>query len=69
MRYRMVTAEDIPKFLSPPMILKGLYTVRKGGMERFTSRNAVDMIANVLELTRDEIAAFSLYNRDNVKES
>lgn len=28
-------------------------------MERFTNRNAVDMIANVLELTRDEIAAFS----------
>jgi hypothetical protein len=25
------------------------------------------MIANVLELTRDEIAAFSLLNRDNVK--
>ncbi|WP_294296276.1 type VI secretion system baseplate subunit TssF [uncultured Chryseobacterium sp.] len=46
---------------------KGLYTVRKGGMERFTNRNAVDMIANVLELTRDEIAAFSLLNRDNVK--
>lgn len=46
---------------------KGLYTVRKGGMERFTNRNAVDMIANVLELTRDEIASFSLLNRDNVK--
>jgi len=46
---------------------KGLYTVRKGGMERFNNRNAVDMIASVLELTRDEIAAFSLLNRDNVK--
>lgn len=46
---------------------KGLYTVRKGGMERFNNRNAVDMISNVLELTRDEIAAFSLLNRDNVK--
>lgn len=46
---------------------KGLYTVRKGGMERFSSRNAVDLIANVLELSRDEIAAFSLLNRDNVK--
>lgn len=46
---------------------KGLYTIRKGGMERFNNRNAVDMISNVLELTRDEIAAFSLLNRDNVK--
>ena len=57
---------EIP-FTPADDLKKGLYTVRKGGMERFTSRNAVDMIANVLELTRDEIAAFSLLNRDNVK--
>ncbi|GEN74689.1 type VI secretion system baseplate subunit TssF [Chryseobacterium hagamense] len=57
---------EIP-FTPTDDLRKGLYTVRKGGMERFTNRNAVDMIANVLELTRDEIAAFSLLNRDNVK--
>jgi len=57
---------EIP-FTPADDLKKGLYTVRKGGMERFTNRNAVDMIANVLELTRDEIAAFSLLNRDNVK--
>lgn len=57
---------EIP-FTPTDDLKKGLYTVRKGGMERFTNRNAVDMIANVLELTRDEIAAFSLLNRDNVK--
>lgn len=57
---------EIP-FTPNDNLKKGLYTVRKGGMERFTNRNAVDMIANVLELTRDEIAAFSLLNRDNVK--
>lgn len=57
---------EIP-FTPNDYLKKGLYTVRKGGMERFTNRNAVDMIANVLELTRDEIAAFSLLNRDNVK--
>ncbi|MDV4132321.1 hypothetical protein CMT25_19525, partial [Elizabethkingia anophelis] len=28
---------------------KGLYTVRKGGMERFSKRNAVDMMINVLD--------------------
>jgi hypothetical protein len=57
---------EIP-FTPSDDLKKGLYTIRKGGMERFTNRNAVDMIANVLELTRDEIAAFSLLNRDNVK--
>ncbi|WP_407405193.1 type VI secretion system baseplate subunit TssF [Chryseobacterium sp.] len=57
---------EIP-FTPSDDLKKGLYTVRKGGMERFNNRNAVDMIANVLELTRDEIAAFSLLNRDNVK--
>ncbi|MFY1046429.1 type VI secretion system baseplate subunit TssF [Chryseobacterium sp. GP-SGM7] len=57
---------EIP-FTPSDHLKKGLYTVRKGGMERFNNRNAVDMISNVLELTRDEIAAFSLLNRDNVK--
>lgn len=57
---------EIP-FTPSDQLKKGLYTVRKGGMERFNNRNAVDMISNVLELTRDEIAAFSLLNRDNVK--
>ncbi|CAA7196793.1 type VI secretion system baseplate subunit TssF [Chryseobacterium potabilaquae] len=57
---------EIP-FTPTDNLKKGLYTVRKGAMERFTNRNAVDMIANVLELTRDEVAAFSLLNRDNVR--
>lgn len=57
---------EIP-FTPSDDLKKGLYTIRKGGMERFNNRNAVDMISNVLELTRDEIAAFSLLNRDNVK--
>ncbi|KFF00984.1 hypothetical protein IX39_10290 [Chryseobacterium formosense] len=57
---------EIP-FTPSDNLKKGLYTIRKGGMERFNNRNAVDMISNVLELTRDEIAAFSLLNRDNVK--
>lgn len=57
---------EIP-FTPSDNLKKGLYTIRKGGMERFNNRNAVDMISHVLELTRDEIAAFSLLNRDNVK--
>jgi hypothetical protein len=45
---------------------KGLYSIRMGGMERFDERNAVDLIDYVLELTRDEIAAYSTLDRDNV---
>ena len=45
-----------------------LYTLRKGGMERFTKRNATDLMAHVMELLRDEVAAFSIINRDKVKD-
>lgn len=45
-----------------------LYTLRKGGMERFTSRNATDLMAHMMELLRDEVAAFSIINRDKVKD-
>ncbi|RYZ46116.1 MAG: hypothetical protein EOP49_23915, partial [Sphingobacteriales bacterium] len=48
---------------------KGLYTVRTGGMERFNERNAIEMIANVLELTRDEVSAFGVLERDKVVEA
>lgn len=48
---------------------QGLYTIRKGGMERFNERNALEMIANVLELTRDEVSAFGVLERDKVVEA
>ena len=48
---------------------KGLYTIRKGGMERFNERNALEMISNVLELTRDEVSAFGVLERDKVVEA
>ncbi|QDP84773.1 hypothetical protein FNJ88_04110 [Chryseobacterium sp. SNU WT5] len=59
--------EEIP-FTPNDSLSKGLYTVRKGGMERFSKRNAVDLMIHVLELTRDEVAAFSVFNRDKVKD-
>lgn len=59
--------EEIP-FTPNDNLSKGLYTVRKGGMERFSKRNAVDLMIHVLELTRDEVAAFSVFNRDKVKD-
>ena len=61
------------KYLEIPFTPTGnldgdLYTLRKGGMERFTNRNATDLMAHVMELLRDEVAAFSIINRDKVKD-
>ncbi len=59
--------KEIP-FTPTDELSKGLYTVRKGGMERFSQRNATDAISDLLELIRDEVAAFSVLSRDNVKD-
>ncbi|BAV05362.1 hypothetical protein SAMN05421788_105183 [Filimonas lacunae] len=45
---------------------KGLYSVRKGGMERFDERNALDMVNYLLELIRDEVSAFGSMKTGNV---
>ncbi|KQR94399.1 hypothetical protein ASG01_00480 [Chryseobacterium sp. Leaf180] len=58
---------EIP-FTPNDEIEKGLFTVRKGGMERFTQRNATDLMSHVMELLRDEVAAFAIINRDKVKD-
>jgi hypothetical protein len=58
---------EIP-FTPTNYLERGLYTVRKGGMERFNERNAVDLLSNVMELLRDEVASFSHFNRDGVKD-
>jgi len=60
--------EEIP-FSQSGELKKGLYTIRTGGMERFSERNAVDIIANVLELTRDEVSAFGILERDKVSKA
>jgi hypothetical protein len=60
--------DEIP-FSQSGELRKGLYTVRTGGMERFSERNAVDMIANVIELTRDEVSAFGILERDKVSKA
>lgn len=59
---------EIP-FTRSEALEKGYYTVRSGGMERFSERNAVDLIAHVLELTRDEVSAFGVLERDKVVEA
>ena len=43
---------------------KGYYALRKGGAERFDERSAQDIVSYLLELTRDEIAAFASLSHD-----
>ncbi|MDR0792032.1 MAG: type VI secretion system baseplate subunit TssF [Chitinophagaceae bacterium] len=57
---------EIPYTYSEDNVQKGIYAIRTGGMERFDERNAADMIAHVLELTRDEVSAFGVFDRDKV---
>lgn len=57
--------EEIP-YTQISSLQKGLYSVRIAGMERFDERNALDLINYVLELTRDEVAAYGNIERDNV---
>jgi hypothetical protein len=42
----------------------GTYTLRNGGVERFDTRNARELIRYLLELLRSESAAFSSYGYD-----
>ncbi len=42
----------------------GTYTLRKGGVERFDTRNAKELMSYLLELTRSETAAFAAYGYD-----
>lgn len=42
----------------------GSYTLRKGGVERFDGRNAREMIGYLIELLRNESAAFAAYGYD-----
>jgi hypothetical protein len=46
-----------------------LYTVRSTGMERFNERSAINKIAEVIELIRDEVSSFSIIGRDGVSNS
>ncbi|MFO7617574.1 MAG: hypothetical protein R6V75_10010 [Bacteroidales bacterium] len=45
---------------------KGSYILRQGGIARFDSRNAREMINYLLELLRDESAAFSVLGTDMI---
>ncbi|PSK93348.1 type VI secretion system baseplate subunit TssF [Taibaiella chishuiensis] len=48
---------------------KGYYSIRHGGAERFDQRAAQDMVGYLLELTRDEVAAFSSLDQTFIRTS
>lgn len=48
--------EDTPSF--------GTYTIKRGGVERFDTRDAKEYISNLIDLLRDESVAFSLLGKD-----
>jgi len=48
---------------------KGYYSIRHGGVERFDQRAAQDMVNYLLELTRDEVAAFSSLDQTFIRSS
>lgn len=47
----------------------GFYAIRHGGVERFDQRSAHDMITYLMELTRDEVAAFSAMDQTFIRTS
>lgn len=47
----------------------GFYSIRQGGVERFDQRSAQDMVNYLLELTRDEVAAFSSLDQTFIRTS
>jgi hypothetical protein len=53
-------------FSSIGEIQKGTFLLRQGGINRFDSRNAREMINYLLELLRDESAAFSVLGSDMI---
>lgn len=56
----------LKSFSSLGDIRKGSYILRQGGIARFDSRNAREMINYLLELLRDESAAFSMLGTDMI---
>ena len=57
---------SMKSFSSLGAIQKGSYILRQGGIARFDSRNAREMINYLLELLRDESAAFSVLGTDMI---
>jgi hypothetical protein len=61
MEYRSIpyTTAEKPK--------SGFYSIKRGGVERFDRRNAAEYIERMIDLLRDEFAAFSSLDTDNMR--
>ncbi|HYV92796.1 MAG TPA: type VI secretion system baseplate subunit TssF [Chitinophagales bacterium] len=64
-----VTTSDKFEYTSNPLANSrnynaGTYTLRHGGIQRFDQRNAVETVSYLLDLLRDESAAFSVLGND-----
>lgn len=64
-----ISTSEGKSFMSNPMGTgfhneAGFYTLRYGGVERFDDRQSVELLNNVIELLRDESAAFSSLGND-----
>jgi len=47
-------------------IAPGTYVLRRGGIERFDTRNAGELLTYMVELLRDESAAFAIYGHESL---
>ncbi len=57
---------SIQSFSGINKVKNGTYIVRHGGVGRFDSRNAAEIVSYLLELLRDESAAFSIIGADMI---
>ncbi len=56
----------VKSFAGINKVENGTYIIRHGGVGRFDSRNAAEIISYLLELLRDESAAFSIIGADMI---
>ena len=57
---------SIKSFSGINKVKNGTYIIRHGGVGRFDSRNAAEIVSYLLELLRDESAAFSIIGADMI---
>ncbi|HWB62835.1 MAG TPA: hypothetical protein VG603_04935 [Chitinophagales bacterium] len=66
-----VKASDGSKYNSSSMadthkIAAGMYVIRRGGIERFDTRNASELLTYLVELMRDESASFAIFGQEMI---
>jgi len=57
----------LPYTIGQKIAQAGTYSIKRGGVERFDSRNAGEYLERLIILLRDEVAAFSSFNVDSLR--